>query len=111
MNQLHQYLNDIFDFAHQGFAGVNGVLGLIIAVVAIFTMSSYRAILVTTLGSTVVYLIAERLAPVISNHAPLTLPDIMVMAFWRHVGLVAVGLLIAITVLYVIKRLVLRGGH
>jgi hypothetical protein len=111
MDPFQSYLNQAWDFAHQGFMGVNGVLGLLIAIIAVFLMSSYQRIFVVTLGATLVQLVIERVEPVISGTGKLRLPDIMSSVFWRHVALLLVGYFIVISVLYLIKKLFLRGGH
>ena len=109
------YLADALDFAHRGFLHVNVVLGLLIAVIAAFMLSSYkiRPVLATTIGATVVFIVVQVLVPVIDHGAALKLPDIMVANFWREMGLLAVGLFITITIFYVVKKAVLPsgGGH
>lgn len=106
------YLIDALDFAHHGFMHVNVVLGLLIAVVAAFMLSSYRLrpVIATTIGATLVFIIAQVLVPVIDHGAALRLPDIMVANFWRELGLLAVGLFITITIFYVVRKTVLPGG-
>jgi hypothetical protein len=106
------YLAQALDFAHHGFLRVNAVLGLWIAVIAAFMLTSYkfRPVIATTIGATVVFIIAQVLVPVIDHGAAFKLPDIMVANFWRELGLLAVGLFIVITVFYVVKKTVLPGG-
>jgi hypothetical protein len=111
MNQIMPYINDALDFAHEGFQSVNAVLGLLIAIGAVFLLGSYQRILVVTAGATVVHLIAERLVPVLASKAAFHLPDVLAMPFWRHVGLLLVGYFIVISILYLIKSLFFRGGH
>mgnify|MGYP003386002510 CR=1 FL=1 len=113
MNQIQPYLKQLLDFAHEGFQGVNGVVGLLIAVVAVFLLSSYRRILIVTAGATIVQIILHQLLPVITGKGTLRLPDILSSYFWRSAALYFVGYLIVISVLYVVKKLLLRsgGGH
>ena len=112
LNDARVYLVEALDFAHRGFLHVNVVLGLLIAVIAAFMLSSYklRPVLATTIGATLVFIIAQVLVPVIDHGAALKLPDIMVANFWREIGLLAVGLFITITIFYVVKKTVLPGG-
>ena len=110
---VRTYLADALDFAHHGFLQANVVLGLLIAVVAAFMLTSYklRPVIATTIGATLIFIIAQVLVPVIDHGAAFKLPDIMVGNFWREMGLLAVGLFITITVFYVVKRTVMpRGG-
>jgi hypothetical protein len=111
MGQSQSTLNQAWDFAHQAFMGVNGVVGLLIAVIAVLLMSSYNRILIMTAGATIAQLILDRLLPVINGKGTLRLPDVMSSVFWRYVGLLLVGYFIVISVLYLIKKLFLRGGH
>jgi hypothetical protein len=107
------YLSDALDFAHQGFLEVNGVLGLVIALIAAFLIGRYtlKAVVTTTIGATIVFMLAQLAVPVIRNSAAFKLPDVMVATFWRQMGLLAVGLFIVITIFYVLKKTVLRGHH
>ncbi|HXZ67403.1 MAG TPA: hypothetical protein VEH07_02340 [Alphaproteobacteria bacterium] len=122
MDRLQPYLNDArvylveaLDFAHRGFLHVNVVLGLLIAVIAAFMLTSYRLrpVIATTIGATLAFIVAQVLVPVIDHGAAFKLPDIMVANFWREMALLAVGLFITITVFYIVKRTVLPrgGGH
>ena len=107
------YFNQALDFAHQGFLRVNVVLGLLIAVIAAFMLSSYRfrPVIATTIGATLMFIIVQVLVPVIDHRAAFKLPDVMVINFWRELGLLAIGLFIAITIFYIVKKTMLRGGH
>ena len=122
MDRLQPYLNDArlylveaLDFAHRGFLHVNVVLGLLIAVVAAFMLTSYRLrpVIAMTIGATLVFIIAQILVPVIDHGAAFRLPDIMIADFWRQLALLAVGLFITITIFYIVKKAVLprSGAH
>jgi hypothetical protein len=108
-----QYLIQALDFAHQGFLRINVVLGLLIAVIAAFMLSSYRLrpVIATTIGATLMFIIVQTLVPVIDHGAAFKLPDVLVVNFWRELGLLAAGLFIAITIFYIVRRTMLRGGH
>ncbi|MFO1186697.1 MAG: hypothetical protein U1E87_04140 [Alphaproteobacteria bacterium] len=111
MDQAQNFLTDLLNFAREGYANANGVLGLFIAVVAAFMMGSYnpRSIFTTTLGATVAFIVIRVLVPVLDHNAPLRLPNILTEGFWREVGLLAVGLFIIISLLYLVKKVVMRG--
>ncbi len=120
MDKANQVFTDTLNFAREGFANANGLLGLLIAVIAVFMMSRYsvRTILTTTIGATIAYLLIQALVPVLDHNAPLRLPNILANDFWRQTGLLLVGLFIVISVLYLIKQTVLKsagggggGGH
>ena len=110
---VQTYFSDAFDYAHHGFTQVNLALGIIVAFIAAFTLGQYRlrAIVVSTLGATVLFLVAEYfLIPAVEGHGRLAMPDVMTSTFWHQVPLVIVGLFLMITVLYVLKKAFLRGG-
>lgn len=119
MDQVQNFLTDLLNFAREGYANANGVLGLFIAVVAVLMMGSYnpRSIVTTTAGATVAFLVIRILVPVLDHGAQLRLPNILTGDFWREVALLAVGLFIVISVLHVIKLVLMRaaggggGGH
>ena len=120
MDKIQPYINDVLDFAREGFANANGVLGLLIAAVAVFTMRGYnpRSVITTTVGATVTFLLVRMFVPVLDHNAPLRLPEVLASHFWREVGLLAVGLFVVISIFYVIKQTVLKsagggggGGH
>ena len=106
------YLVDALDFAHSGFMQANVILGLLIALIAAFMLSKYtfKAVIGTTIGATVLFVLAQVLVPVLDHNAPFRLPDIMVVAFWRQLASLALGLFVVITLFYVVKKTVLKGG-
>jgi len=106
-------LYDAFDFAHQGFLQANLALGLIIAVIAAFTLGRYRprAVITATIGATLLFLLAQKiLLPALENKGRLALPDIMVASFWHQAALLLAGLFVMITILYVLRKAFLGGG-
>lgn len=101
-------LQPVLDFFRQGFSTVNGVQGLIIALVAALLLPSWGRLIVFVIGATLVHLLVDILLPVIANNAALRLPDILAMPFWRYVAVLLAGYLIVISVLALLKRLLLK---
>ncbi len=103
-----EFLESVLDFLRQGFSTVNGVQGLIIALVAALLLPSFGRLPVFVLGATVVHVLVDALLPVLSAGAALRLPDVLGLPFWRYVAVLLAGYLVVIALLALIKRVVLR---
>jgi hypothetical protein len=112
MHEVVHYLNVILAFfetgLRDGFANVNGALGIIIALVAAYMLASWKRIWAIALGATVVHLIAEVMIPVLANrgHAALP-PDFVELSYWKTALALYLGYLVVIAVFFFIKRNVL----
>lgn len=103
-----EFLESVLDFFRQGFSTVNGVQGLIIALVAALLLPSLARLPVFVVGATVVHIVVDALLPVLTSNAALRLPDVLGLPFWRYVAVLLAGYLVVIAILAIIKRLVLR---
>src|SRR5271155_1293467 len=88
MHDFQYYLNEIIDFLRtglrDGFAHVNAVLGLIIALVATYALSSWKRLWAVALAATVVHLISIVMLPVLDNRESFHLPpDLVELSYWR----------------------------
>jgi hypothetical protein len=101
-------LNDILVFFQSGFDRVNAVQGLIIALVAALIMPGWRRLPMFTVGATVVHVLVDALAPVITRGAPLLLPDVLELPFWRYVASLLAGYLVVLALLTLVRRLLLK---
>lgn len=101
-------VNDVLAYLRAGFAEVNAVQGLIIALIAALLLPGWRRIPVFAIAATVVHLAVDVLAPVFANGAPLRLPSILYVGFWEHVLILILGYLVVIFVLALIKRLIFQ---
>jgi len=115
MHDFQYYLNEIIDFLRtgfrDGFAHVNAILGLIIALVAAYLLPSWKRLWAVALGATVVHLIAEVMLPVLANHETFRLPpDMLEMSYWRDAIALYLGYLVVIAIFFFIKKRVLPGG-
>jgi hypothetical protein len=111
MVQLTQFLQDVLNFFREGFAQVNAVEGLVIALIATLVASAWNRVWSVAVGATVVHLIANALIPVIANHATFRLPAIMEMPYWRTALSLFAGYLVVIAVFMFIKRMFLSPAH
>jgi hypothetical protein len=117
MHDFSYYLHVIIDFFRdgfrEGFARVNAVLGLFIALVAAYMMPEWKRVWAITLGATVVALLAEVMLPVIAEHQTFRLPpNLLEMSYWRTAIALYFGFLVVIAVFFFLKTAVLpkSGG-
>jgi len=110
MATVQSWLDTIWEYFRTGFHDVNQLLGLLIAIGAAYFLSRYSRIFVVALGALVFYVVAEVILPVVVNHAEFRLPNMVDQGYWQRVLAVYAGFLIIISVFYVFKRMILRGG-
>ena len=111
LQQAQVWADWLWEYFRVGFHDVNQVLGLLIAIAAAYLLSRYNRIFVIALGALIAYAIAEVMLPVLANHAEFRLPDMVAGGYWQRMAAIYAGFLLIITVFYVAKRLLLRGGH
>ena len=109
MDNFQYYLHEIIDFFrqgfHEGFAHVNAVLGLIIALVAAYMLHSWKRLWAIALGATVIHLISEVMLPVLVNRSRFELPPNLIdLSYWRSAAALYLGYLVVIGVFFFIKR-------
>ena len=104
VDQALQYLRD-------GFANINNPRGLLIALIAVIFMGSWRQWAPLALLATVAHIVIETLAPVLSGGGgQVTLPpDLMEQSFWVRAGVLFLGYLIVTGVFFFIKSLLFRN--
>ncbi|MFS2318008.1 hypothetical protein RMQ97_08725 [Maricaulis sp. D1M11] len=105
---MPDFFQDVLVFAREGFAEVNAAQGLIIAVIAAMIMSQWPRIFIIVAGAVAAHIGLDILSPVFAEVGPLRLPDVTRLGYWRYVGLLFAGYAIAISVLFAIKRVVVR---
>lgn len=120
MHDFQYYLNEIIDFLRagfrDGFAHVNAMLGIIIALVAAYVLPSWRRLVPVALGATVIHLIAEVMLPILDNREPCCHlpPGMLELPYWRDAIALFLGYLVVIAIFFFIKKRVLPsggGGH
>jgi hypothetical protein len=115
MEQVSPYLHDIIYFFkdgfREGFAHVNGALGLLIALYAAYQLTEWRRIWAVALGATLAHLIAVVLLPVLVNEGSFKLPpDLLEVSYWKTAAALFLGYLIAIAVFFALKTQFLSKG-
>jgi cytochrome c biogenesis protein CcdA len=116
MDYLHWAIAFILAGFREGFAHVNAVLGILIAVVAAFMMSAWKRIWTIALGATIIHLIAEVMLPVLDNRERMIRlpPNMLEVSYWQSAFALYLGYLVVITVFFFIKTSVLprsAGAH
>ncbi|WP_291844376.1 hypothetical protein [Maricaulis sp.] len=106
---MPEFLEQFLSLAREGFAEVNAVLGLLIAAVATLVLSKWSRLIVVAGGAVIAHIVLESLAPVIAEVGGFNLPPLLEAYFWREVGVLFVGYLVVIGILFVIKRIVTKN--
>lgn len=116
MDQVSPYLHDILSFFRDGFrdgfAHVNGALGIIIAVFVAYELSEWRRLWAAALGATVLHLVSVVMIPVLANERGFQLPpDLLQLAYWKTAAALFLGYLVVVAVFFAIKRLLLSRSR
>lgn len=110
MHDAMYYLNWILDFFRQGFAQVNAVLGLLIAIYFAYRMSEWKRLWQIALAAVLTHIIATVLIPVIDHGASFRLPPLLELSFLQGLIALYLGYLVAIAVFFFVKTNVLAGA-
>jgi hypothetical protein len=116
VEQVSPYLHDVIAFFREGFrdgfAHVNGALGLIIAVYAAYQLSTWKRLWAAALGATILHLVAVIMLPVLANQGTFRLPpDLLELSYWKTAAALYLGYLIAVAVFFAVKtKLLPKGG-
>ena len=95
-------------FAREGFAEVNAIQGLVIALVATLLMTGWKRWLVFTAGAVIAHIAVDIFLPVFAHGAAFSLPPVLESHYWRYVGLLLVGYFVVIGILFAVKRVVIK---
>ena len=111
MAEFLHYLHEVLDFFREGFFHVNATLGLIIALFSAFRLSNWRSLWEIALAATLVHIVAVVLVPFVDHNAPIRLPIIVDLAFWRDTAATYVGYVIIIAAFFFIRTKLLKSGQ
>ncbi len=110
MPQILHYANEILDFVRLGFAHVNAILGLIIALFAAFRLGKWAQLWEVALAATLVHIVAVVLIPVVDHNAPIHLPPVLDAGFLRDTVALYLGYVVAIAALFFVRTRLLKGS-
>jgi hypothetical protein len=107
-----EYVDQAFQYLRDGFANINNPRGLLIALVAVIFMGSWRQWAPLALVATIAHIVIEQLSPVLSGGGgQVSLPpDLMEQSFWVRAGVLLLGYLVVTAVFFFIKSMLFRGG-
>lgn len=108
MEQVWIYLDQALDFISRGYANVNAVQGLLIALGATYLLNDYRRILAISLGASLSHLAVDILLPVLADGAAFRLPPIFSRAYLEYALSLFVGYVVVISIFFLVKRFVFR---
>lgn len=108
---MENFWNDVNAYLQTGFAHVNVLQGLLIAIVAAFLMFRWSSVFVVAVGATVMHVVFDVMLPVLANGAAFTLPPLVDGDYWRYLLTLYVGYLVVISIFYVVKRVLLNAQH
>lgn len=111
MDTMQALWNDANLYLQSGFAQINAVQGLFIAIVAAFLMYRWIDVFTVALAATVIHVVADVMLPVLANSAPFRLPPLVDGAFWRYFLALYLGYLVVISVFYIVKRVLIGVRH
>jgi hypothetical protein len=97
-------------YVREGFGAVNQLTGLLIALVLTIFMGSWKQWIPFAVLATVLHILINQFAPVISSDAELRLPDVTSEGFWAQALVLLLGYLIVIAIFFFVKRLFFKGG-
>ena len=106
---MPEIFQTILAYAREGFAEVNAVQGLVIALVAALFMQRWSRLLFMTLAAVLANIVIDILRPVLFAQADLRLPPVLDAGWWHSVILLFAGFLVMIGILFAIKRIVTKG--
>jgi len=105
---MPEMLQDVLDFAREGFAEVNAVQGLIVALVAALMLSKWSRLLIIAAGAVIAHIVLDVMSPVFAEVGDFRLPDLLEQYYWHYVATLYVGYLLAIGILFTVKRVVVK---
>ena len=106
--QLTEYMNEALALGRQGFNTVSSVQGIIIAVIAAAVMRSYGQIIGWALGATIIHEIVTIARHAIA-HEGVVIPDFTNIEVLKLIAVRFVGYLVAISLIYLVRRVLMRG--
>lgn len=110
MDGFQHFLDVILDFFRDGFAHVNAMLGLLIALYSAYRMSEWTNLWKLALGAVLIHIIAMILIPMIDHDAPFRLPPLLDVEYWKFLFALFLGYIVAIAAFFFVKTNVLKGG-
>ena len=101
---MDNFWNDFNNYLQTGFAHVNVVQGLLIAIAAAVMTYRWSSVFIVAIGAVVVHVLVDALLPVLNNAGEFRLPPVVDGAYWNYLLALYLGYVVAITLFYIVKR-------
>ncbi len=108
MDQILHFLDQILLLFRSGFNQVNAYLGLIIALIASFQLAGWKKLWEIAVAAVLFHIVALMLAPAIDHGAPIRLPALLDVSFWRNLLGMYVGYVILISLFFFLRTKLLK---
>ena len=108
MDQVNEFVRQAVKALQDGFLQVNQPWALVIALIAVILMSSWRSWFPMALLATLVLVAVKQVAPALINKGKLP-DDLMQQSFWTPVVAYFIGFVIIIGVFFFFKSMVFRS--
>ncbi len=106
--QLANIVNEAIALGHQGFGTVDSVQGIVIAVIAAALMRRYGQIIFFAVAATIIHEIVT-IGRGTMGGGTIAIPDFTNIEVLKVMGIRFVGYLIAISLVYLVRRILMRG--
>jgi len=103
--------NDFNAYLQEGFAHVNVVQGLLIAIVAAIMTYRWSSVFFVAIGAVVVHVLVDALMPVLNNAGEFRLPPVVDGEYWKYLFALYLGYVVAISIFFVVKRVFTSARH
>ena len=105
---MNDILNQAISLFQQGFDTVNSIQGLIIALIAAFLMRRFGQIIALALAATIIHEVVSGVRRYLAGDAS-PLPNLTdIDGDLKLIGIRFLGYLIAIAILYIVRRIVMN---
>jgi hypothetical protein len=111
MGVVQPVLDAVMEYFRSGFYSVNGVKGLLIAIIAAYYMHEWRRVFFVALGAVAAHVVLDVMLPVIVSSAAFAMPPLVEPGYWQNLLKLYAGYLIVISVFFLVKRLLQGGRH
>lgn len=108
---MENFWNDFNAYLSTGFAQVNVVQGLLIAIIAAFMLYRWSGVFAVAIGAVVVHVLVDALLPVLNSSGEFRLPPVVDGEYWKYLLALYLGYIVVISVFFLVKRVLLGAQH
>ncbi len=108
MEQISAFFSELLEWAREGYAQINALQGLIIALYATSKLTSWGRIFVVAVSASIVHAIADFLLPAIVNDTAPNLPPVLEGDYWKYLAVLYLGYVVLIALFYMVKKTLMK---